>query len=469
MRLHRFSCAFLAFLLLAGASRADPTELRERLAEADEWLADRSRWNDAIEVYREALRQDPTLADARIRLARVLAWDLRYDESLAELDLLIAAGNDPDIRVERGEIYSWAGHIAEAEQDFETVLEQQPDHARAIRGLARVFAWSDRKSQADRAFRKALALEEDADARRDWDELRKNFRPFLRAGFDFVTDSEDFNALRAGAEVSFFLDLDTRLYSRAGWLTVEHDAQPELLRGDKQETGRELAVGLERELSEQWKARLSFTGRSWRDAPDRLSGVAELDYTGWSDMALQLAVGHRDQWEDAHSLPALRAGIQTSYARVGLWRQLAERSEFYGSIEGGRLTDGNRLLGSYLEVDFAPLQVTDARLVLAGSFASYHRFDSLYYSPELDGSFGLLVRKNLALTPALNLRIEVGTGLGGSKEFGTWTQGVIWRARSVLEWDLGSWALRAEGTFDQSQRDTTYTSSRIGLLLKRSF
>ena len=470
MTLRYVTCALLAFLLLAGTSRAGQDALRERLDEANGWLADRARWNDAIEVYREALHRDPTLVEVRIRLARVLAWDQRYDEALTELDVLIAAGNDPGIRVERAEIYSWAGRTEEAERDFDAVLALEPDNARAYRGLARVFAWSDRKSQADRTYRQALALEENEEARKEWDRLRRDYRPFLRPSFDFVTDSIGFDALRVNAEASLFLDLETRLYTRAGWLSVEHDTpQPELLRGSRQEKGRELAVGIERRLSEQWSSRLFVAGRSWRDAPDRLLGEVGFDYSGWSDTSIQLMLGHRDQWEDSLSLPALRAAIQTTYARVGVWRQLGERSELYGSIEGGRLTDGNRLLGSYLEVGFEPLEMTDARLVLTGNFASYHRYEDIYYSPELDGSFGLLARKNFALMPALDLRIEAGGGYGGSKEFGAWSTGVTWTARSALEWKLGSWALRAEGTFNQSQRATTYRSSRVGLQLKRSF
>ncbi|MCP5057042.1 MAG: tetratricopeptide repeat protein [bacterium] len=469
MRLHLAACVALVVLVFAWPGKAEEAGLQKRLAQANEWLVEREHWDDAIEIYRDVLRQDPTQTDARLRLARVLAWQLHYDEALAEFDVLVGNGGDPLFLVERGEVHSWAGQLEAAERDFDSVLEQRPDNARAYRGLARVFAWSDRKSEADRAFRKALDLEEDEKARRDWEELRRDYRPFLRPGFELVSDSGDFEAMRAGAEASFSLDFDTRLFARAGWLEIDHPAEPGLLRGDSTEKGRELGFGLEHKLSESVSSRLTLSGRSWRDAPDKLIGQAEIDYAGWSDMSVQLALGHRDQWEDAHSLPALRAGIQASYARISVWRQLGERSEFYANLEAGRLTDGNRLVGSYLEVDFAPLPQTDARLVVAGSFASYHRPEDIYYSPELDGSLGLYARKDLVLTPTLELRIEAGAGAGSSREFGLWSSGPTWKARGLLQWTLGSWALRAEGTFDQSQRASTYRASKVGLELKRSF
>ncbi|MCP3984975.1 MAG: tetratricopeptide repeat protein [bacterium] len=469
MTLRPIAHALLVMLLWAGMGMAEGTAVEERLTQANQWLADRERWDDAIEIYRDALRQDPTLTDASIRLARVLAWQLRYDEALAVLDTLIGEAGNPEYLIERAEIYSWAGQLDAAERDFDAVLMQDPNHARAYRGLARVFMWSERKSEADRAFRRALSLEENEEARRDWDQLRSNDRPSLEPSIEFVTDSYDFDALRVGAIATFSPDFETTLSIRTNWLKIDHLAEPEFLRGDTSEKGRELGIDLERGLSELWSGRLSLAGRSWRDAPDRLIGELEFDYSGWSDMTFQIAAGHRDQWEDAHSLPALRNAIQTTYARLGVWRHLGERSELYANIEGGRLTDGNRLVGSYMEVGFAPLEQTDAQLVLSGSFASYHRHEDIYYSPELDGSLGLLARKDLALSPTLGLRLEAGAGMGSSREFGAWSSGLALRAAGILEWKFDSWALRAEGRFDQSQRAATYRTSKVGLELKRSF
>src|SRR5262249_20383731 len=72
----------------------------------------------------------------------VLSWQGRFDESIAEYDVLLEHHpGDLDASLGRAEVLSWAGRYAEAESAFNAVLASDASNLRAVRGLARVYLW----------------------------------------------------------------------------------------------------------------------------------------------------------------------------------------------------------------------------------------------------------------------------------------------------------------------------------------
>lgn len=128
---------------------------------------------------------------ARVELARVLAYARRYDEALAEYQIALQARPDlPELRVEYGQVLGWAGRTEAAistlggmpssdltpaaavlladlllgnrEFDrsahlYQLALAQQPDdHATRFK-LARVLAWEKRYDESLAEYRRLLA------------------------------------------------------------------------------------------------------------------------------------------------------------------------------------------------------------------------------------------------------------------------------------------------------------------------
>lgn len=152
---------------------------------------------------------------------------------------LTAAPEDMEARGWRGRLLAWSGRWAEAEMDYRAVLEQHPDDADILVGLADVLAWQqrfdealaaldraqqssaaradvhvrrgralrslERREEARAAFAQALALAPgDRDARAGLDSLSEEPRHELRFGADY----DIFNYTSEGQ--SYFVNLRSK-------------------------------------------------------------------------------------------------------------------------------------------------------------------------------------------------------------------------------------------------------------------
>ncbi len=146
----------------------------------------------AERLYEDQLGTNPNQARALHRLALILAWSERYDESLklfdrllilepgnleaaaarakvfawrGEVDVAIAAfrrlasdhPDNADVRLGLAEVLSWDNQLDEAESVYEQVLEDDSNNRGALAGRAKVSAWSDRLVEAEALWREALA------------------------------------------------------------------------------------------------------------------------------------------------------------------------------------------------------------------------------------------------------------------------------------------------------------------------
>ena len=448
----------LCFASLAAPAAAEPDP---RVAQADALLGDADSFPRAVELYRAALADAPGDREVRQRLARVLAWSQRYDESLAEYELLADAGPAPGIAVERAEVLSWAGRSDEAIAAFEAVLALDPHDARAARGLARAYRWSGRNAPADRAYARAMALEDDPEARGEWAALRAGFPPRTGVDAELFEDSEDFRQLQTRASASFFPDLDTQVVGRAGMIDVRGPrvaAAPWLEREDR---GGELAFAAKRVLRERVEGELELGARVFREAGAFPLARGRLQVTSRRAAVLGLEVDHRDALERTGSVAALEEGLRDTTTRISLWKGLPRRFEIFADAQLGFLSDSNLRSATGATLSWQPWAERELRLLLGGGYLGYTDASELYYDPEWDGSgfVGLSHREQLPFH--LTADLELRGGFGSALQDGVRGSGPAYEAAGSLAWRVGRVRLALRASRAQSQRESSYVANRI--------
>ncbi len=111
----------------------------------------------AAEAWRDALRIDPDLAQARTNLANLLAS--RGDRDAAREAYEAACSADPTNLTARANLASWhldAGDLVEAERHVQVALERDRMHSQSLRVLGVIRERQDRYDEARRAYLKAL-------------------------------------------------------------------------------------------------------------------------------------------------------------------------------------------------------------------------------------------------------------------------------------------------------------------------
>lgn len=99
--------------------------------------------------------------EARVELARVLAYSKNYDESLREYALALAARpDDAALRAERGQVLGWAGRREEAVAELSAVpVAALPAPAAVL--LADLILGERKFAEAINLYRRALVLAPD--------------------------------------------------------------------------------------------------------------------------------------------------------------------------------------------------------------------------------------------------------------------------------------------------------------------
>ena len=116
--------------------------------------------HDSIASYREALRVDPELDEARLRLCSGLMGLGLTTEAQPQLEYLHR--RFPDnlmVQVLLARVYDRAGEQEKAEALVESVLARQPHFSPALIERGKFALRADRNEEAERALREAVALE----------------------------------------------------------------------------------------------------------------------------------------------------------------------------------------------------------------------------------------------------------------------------------------------------------------------
>lgn len=113
----------------------------------------------AIQCYRELLREQPQNREFMLRLARVLSWSKDYTGSLAEYDsLLRLSPADLGARLERARVLSWERSFDPSIAEYRRVLQQMEENPAVVGApatsaevkleLARVLSWAGRYQES---------------------------------------------------------------------------------------------------------------------------------------------------------------------------------------------------------------------------------------------------------------------------------------------------------------------------------
>ena len=470
--------ALLVVLLVGPAARAaevEPVsaELGEALVRANESLASPERYPEAIRLYREILAADPGHREARLWLALVLAWKGDLPESLSELAVLRERHpDDLEILVNQGEVLSWSGAYAESLSAFEAVLRERPDDARALRGIARVHRWSGNDWDAIQAYQRALALEDDAEARAEWEELRQPYRPRVEVETRTFSDSSDVDRRDVWMTYSGFQSRDTRLAARLGWIDLSHpqDDVPLTVRSaHDDDRALDLGVRMDHTLDAGPRVTLEAGGRRWASAPDSVYVRGHLEHTlDWLG-SLGAHLVHEDFTDASSSFEAAQEGIRHTTLAGSLYRQLGPRIGTFWRIDLGTISDSNSRQSIYGSVGYRPFPVEDLEVTGGLRLARFSDDSDAYYSPEQDLGFELVVDHRIPITPALRAEYTAGLGFASTKELGASESGTLWRAEGRVFWERDRWSVGLRFGVSYSQRSSRYKTKRGALQVERRF
>ena len=115
------------------------------------------RFEEAATVLGRAIRLEPKNVEARIALARVLAWKGDLEDALALLDKVLADNPDDSQALEARALFqSWAGRYSESLATYDRLLAVSPHDVSAQRGRATVLSWSSEFTEAREALERLV-------------------------------------------------------------------------------------------------------------------------------------------------------------------------------------------------------------------------------------------------------------------------------------------------------------------------
>jgi tetratricopeptide (TPR) repeat protein len=465
--------ALLALGICASSVRAEPEGSDARLDQAAALLGSPERYPDAVELYRAVLADHPEQRAARLQLARVLAWSQRYDESLSEFaELIRAYPEDPSLVVERSEVLSWSGQLDAARAGFEAVLAADPHNARAARGLARCYSWGGKRGRADRAYARALELEDDREARAEWEQLRAPLRPRTELQASYFTDSADVDREELGLEYSGFQSVETRISARLATIRVGHSQKnvtPRARSRHDRDRAYELGFGIDRGLDNGTRVSAEAGGRDWTYAGDSLFARGHLEHSFEGIGSLGLHLVHEDFADASNSYEAVSNDVHHTAVAASFYRQLSARAGAFARADLGRISDSNTRRSAYASVSYLPTGVADLDLSLGASYVSYSDRSDFYYDPKRDVGLEASLEHRVPLTPALRFEYQAALGFQSTKEDGSSESGTLWAARAGLRYEQGPWGAFARYGTSYSQRSSRYHYQTAELRIERKF
>jgi len=444
-----------------------------KLERANQFLATPEQYPDAIRGYREILAIEPRHREARLRLAQVLSWSGELSGSIEEYDRLLELyPDDLELELNRAEVLSWSGATESSLESFEKILERDRGNARAARGVARSLLWSGKQPAAYRAYERALELEDDPEARKEWDELRKTLRPRLEVETNTFSDSADFDRRDVFVEYSGFQDMSTRIGVRLGWVQISHpqdDVALAVRSPFDDDSGLDLGLVLNHTLDSGPKLTLEVGGRKWTEAGLAPYLRAHWQHTFESVGSVSLQLVHEGYGDISNSFEAVQEDIQHTALAASLYRQISAKLGAFGRLDIGSLSDGNSRQSLYAALSYHPWVTTDADISVGTNMQRFANDSPSYYAPEQDLGLELLWQHRIPLTKELQFRYQGALGFQSTKEASASESGTLWSAESELRWERDPWTARLRFGVSYSQRSARYNTRRGLLEVIREF
>jgi Tfp pilus assembly protein PilF len=145
------------------AVQLNPSQVADVQVALGRSLEKRNLPEEAAAAYREAVKQDPSRADAVARLAVLCDLQGNFTESAPlHRQALAAQPANADLYCNYGYSFYLQGNWPEAEAALRQAVALAPDHSRALNNLGLVLTHTGKEGEALAAFRKAGCTEAEA-------------------------------------------------------------------------------------------------------------------------------------------------------------------------------------------------------------------------------------------------------------------------------------------------------------------
>lgn len=388
--------ALLVLACLPLAALADPFEEAAALVRAGEYSVGISR-------YRVLLAESPGNYEARIGLARALAFADSLPAAIAAYDTLLARfPQDVDGRLGRGRAVGWAGRYAEAEADLLWVVRTVPTYGDAWSALGDLYLWTARTAEAVESYSRWAVLDPASPApllarAKAWRAARR----FPLARKDLLVASE------RGAEdreVSVLLRSLDRVASDSPWELGLSLGREEGAPAAKIQVGRTFAGGS-----------LAVEGRRIRrrgqgDGSVALDGYLDLWRRGYGNLRTQLS-------GEGGDLPRLDLSAELFQGLARGWEVSASgrRLEFAGTGASIFAVGVSRSVGSWFLRTRSLLAPSQGRLGLSQAFACRRYLGRVDDYLEAGGAVGRAPR---SVQGRADLQREIVCSFRGQRLFG---------------------------------------------------
>jgi cytochrome c-type biogenesis protein CcmH/NrfG len=149
----------LTLVLCAGAPLAAQESSRQAVPDRAIAAESAGQWQDAIVVYRDALRADPQRVDLWLRLADVHAQTRDLPACIDALEHASRlAPSNASIHARLSQTYATAGQVEPARRAIERALALQPESREYLIAQAQLSTWAGQYAQAAASYRRVLAL-----------------------------------------------------------------------------------------------------------------------------------------------------------------------------------------------------------------------------------------------------------------------------------------------------------------------
>jgi hypothetical protein len=340
-----------------------------------------------------------------------------------------------------------------------------------VLGKARIYAWSDRKSQAVKAYAQAVELSDDAEAEHELAELRAGLTVGGDASAGYTSDSDGYRASTFGSTGSFDIDFQTRAiasldFARVGTNRGPLAATPGIPTDNSGLVGY---AGLERDLPHDIEVSAEIGYRWWDRAPGHLLARGSIETYLASDTALGLSVAYGDFLPFSDSYAVVLSGIDSTNLRAHVWQGLPLRHSLFAYVDTAFVSDDNRRIGAGGSYEYQPLASVDLAIGISLEFLTCTERSLLYYDPELDLGGEAFLRLTQPVLSWLGLRLETAVGAGYAREVGLSGSGLTYLVSGGLDLRWRRLTLGLTASRHQSQRATTYTSQSFGASLNLEF
>jgi len=122
-------------------------------------LIEKGYLSQALKVYEAYSKYDPHNKAIKPKLARLYAWNKKYDEALKIYNGMLKENpENRDAQKSIAQTYAWAKEFDVSIHKYSSYLEKYPRDIEARKGLAQVYAWKRDYSRAIEEYKNALKI-----------------------------------------------------------------------------------------------------------------------------------------------------------------------------------------------------------------------------------------------------------------------------------------------------------------------